>query len=123
FAGGLVDGEPVYDVGIEDADAPVCDGAHGQLLVPGYPELANTEHVEWCIQAACNGKSHGHTAPRQGENDDVGGVGQMAQLSGQNLAGLVPVLIDPRRATPSIHVLPWCYAAGTVARGSSAGQD
>jgi hypothetical protein len=47
------------------------DGAHGELFMPGNPELENHEYVQERIQRGDHFVRHGHTAPGQAQHDNI----------------------------------------------------
>jgi len=103
--------EAFHDRAVHHPDAPGRDGSHGQLRVGGDAELAHDEDVERCPQRAGHFVSDRHPAPRQGEDQDIGSIGILAQLRREAPTCFGTVAIASGH--PGLTQEKWTLAAGT----------
>jgi hypothetical protein len=84
FDGGLWYPETLDHFAIEHDHATGRDRSHGDLLVPGDPELADDEDVQWGAEARRDLVSDRDSAPGQGEHHDIppAGISPQRVLAG-----------------------------------------
>ncbi len=66
--------------GDEQLDSAGRDGADGQLRNFRRAELADHPHVEGHVQSLGNLEGDGNSAARQGENEEIGLIGEGEKL-------------------------------------------
>jgi len=76
------DAEHAHHVLVQHAYPARGNGAHGQLLVAGHPQLAHHKHVQRSRQGSGDLISHGHATPRQAQHHHVRSPGIVAQPFG-----------------------------------------
>jgi hypothetical protein len=72
------DAKPADEILAHHPDAAAGDGTHGELLVPGDPQLPHQEHVEGRAQLAGNLIGHWDAAPREPQHDHVASPAESA---------------------------------------------
>jgi hypothetical protein len=75
-----------YSLTVEHADSSRGDGAHGELLVTWYSQLAHKKDVQRCVECAGHFICDWHAAARKAEYDHVSAIGVSRQLSGEQPA-------------------------------------
>jgi hypothetical protein len=60
-----------YDVVVDDPGAVLADRTGRELGVGRHTELADDDHVEWCVQRVGDGRRDRHAASRDSQDDDI----------------------------------------------------
>ena len=81
-----------YDIAIKYFCAWAGDCTHGQFGVPGDAQLSDDIHIEWDLQFARNLITHGNSAARQGENDDIVPIFVVGEAARNKLTSLAAIV-------------------------------
>jgi hypothetical protein len=82
-------------LGVEHTHASRRDRSKRELLMTGYPQLANQVDVKRQIQLASHLVGHGNAAARQPQDDHIVAAGILAQTLGQTPPRFAPVAEAP----------------------------
>ena len=95
------DAQPANKILAHHPDSAAGDRAHGELLVPGDPQLPHQQHVEGRAELAGNLVGHWNPAPRESEHHHVASAAESAELRGQMPTGFAAITKSRHGFPPS----------------------